>query len=354
MKNLLLASSVLAMTAGVAAAQDTGVSFGGELAFGIAINGTGNGGLGDNVDAPGLPNNQYHVYSTANLALTVAGTSDTGLSFGTTLELDAGPSYTLGDDEGFDENDGAWSSPAIFVTGSWGTVTFSSNDIDFYDDSAFNGGGAGLILDNNGVPAGGVDVGGDPLDPRSNTGDFQYEGTWGGLFTGLIVDIETGDASGKLSYNLSGFELAGDYSVDSDPANSSGGLWNASVGYTWQTFNFTLTSDNDNDDNNVAYGVKVGTTFAGIDGFVKYNFNPEVGATATDPLVTSYATWDLGAAYSNGPMTFTVEANNITEERTVNGIEWTVTADYQLASGVVVQAGTNYTGDAMLGAKFSF
>ena len=56
MKNLLIASSILAMSAGFAQADAT-TSFGGTLAFGIAINGTANGGDSDSSDSV-LANNQ--------------------------------------------------------------------------------------------------------------------------------------------------------------------------------------------------------------------------------------------------------------------------------------------------------
>jgi hypothetical protein len=349
MKNLLIASSVLAMTAGVASAQDRGVSFGGDLSFGIAINGTANGGTGSGADTV-LANNQYHVYSTINLIATVEGTSDTGLSFGTTIDIQSGPSYTLGDDDGFEDNGGTeWSSPTIFVTGSWGTMSFSSNNIDFYDDNAFNGGGGNTI--NNGSSNT------DNFKSISNTGDFKYEGTWGGFFTGLVVDIETGDASGQVGYNLYGVDILADYSMDSRPSNPTGALWNLNLGYNWQTFNFALGADNDNSDHdyNTDYFFTVGTTFAGIDGFVTYNM-PAEGGAKEDPE------WDIGASYAGGPVTLTAEANNVGSANslpgknggTLNGLQWTVTGEYALASGVVVQAGVNYTGDAMLGASFSF
>ena len=348
MKNLLIASSVLAMSAGFAQA-DAKTTFGGTLAFGIAINGTGNGGKGDNGDSV-LPNNQYHVYSTINLVATIAGTSDYGLSFGTSIDFSAGPDYALADDDGFNDNDGSWASPAIFVTGSWGTVTFKSNDIDFYNSDAFNGGGDGTLITNQGV---------DTL--ATNSGDFKYEGTWGGLFTGLVVDIETGDASGKVSYTLAGVDLSADYSVDSNPANPSGGLWDVNLGYNWQTFNFTLGADNDNSDHDYStdYFVKVGTTFAGIDGYVQYNNhsqNQMCDRSVTPAVCTANpeaATWDIGATYTTGPLSLTATAENITD---ANGgpVKWTATTSYALASGVAFQAGLNYTGDAMVGATFSF
>ena len=326
MKHLLIASSMLALTAGFAAA-DTSTTFSGTLMFGIANNGTGNGGksdtttntfTGDSV----LKNDTYHVYSNIDLIATIAGTSDMGLSFGTSVDVSAGPSYALADDDGFNDHDGTFSSPAIFVTGAFGTVTFKSNDIDFYDDSAFNGGGDG------------------------GSGDFKYEGTFGGFFVGLITDIETGDMSAKTSYNLMGVALSADYSMN----GASVALWNASAGYNFSMFNFALSADNDTDSNDVEYGLKLGATVVGVDAFVKYNFHPNLA----DGTVQE-ASYDVGATYTSGPITLTAVANNVTEANgTVNGIEWTVSGDYAMASGVTFQAGMNYTGDMMLGAKFAF
>jgi len=318
MKHLLIASSMLAMTAGFAAA-DTSTSFGGTLQFGIGINGTGNGGEGDFPDST-LANNTYHVFSNIVLVATIAGTSDWGLSFGTSVDVSAGPDYVLANDDGFNDNDGTFSSPAIFVTGSFGTVTFKSNDIDFYDDGAYNGGGDG------------------------GTGDFKYEGTFGGFFIGLITDIESADMSAKATYNLMGFDLSADYSMDADPANTSGALWNAEAGYTFSGVNFVLSAENDTG-NDISYGLKLGATVSGVGVWAKYNSN----SGTDDP------SYDVGASYVSGPISLTAEADNVTEANgTVNGIEWTVTAAYELASGVTFEAGTNYTGDAMLGAKFAF
>lgn len=352
MKNLLIASSILAMTAGVASAQDRGVSFGGNLSFGIAVNGTANGGDSDASDSV-LANNQWHVYSNINLIATVEGTSDVGITFGTTIDISSGPDYALADDDGFNDNGGdSWSSPTIFVTGTWGTVSFSSNNIDFYDDNAWNGGGNGK-LDQSVIPG----SGGQLTELTDNTGDFKYEGTWGGFFMGLVVDIESGDASGRVGYNLYGVDILADYSMDSNPANDTGALWNVNLGYNWQTFNFALGADNDNSnhDYQTDYFFKVGTTFAGIDGWVQYNM-PAEGGVAEDPE------WDIGATYTGGPVSVTAVANNIGNANSftgpnggeINGIQWTVTGEYALASGVAFQAGINYTGDMMLGAAFSF
>ena len=156
--------------------------------------------------------------------------------------------------------------------------------------------------------------------------------------------------SAKTTYNLMGVDLSADYSMDADPANASGALWNASAGYSFTMVNFALSADNDTDGNNVEYGLKVGTTFGGVGAWAKYNFHPNLA----DGTVQE-ASYDVGATYTSGPMSLTAVANNVTEANgTVNGIEWTVSGGYELASGVTFEAGINYTGDMMLGAKFAF
>ena len=142
MKKILLATTILAMSAGYAAAD---ITWGGSAAAGIASNGTANGGDANPdgaLDADGvtlLSDDAFHTYSRVNLAVTFAGTSDSGLTFGATFDTTAGRSYALADDDGFEDNGGTFGMPTVFIEGSFGKLAFSTNNYDFYDDTNGDG-----------------------------------------------------------------------------------------------------------------------------------------------------------------------------------------------------------------------
>ncbi len=111
MKKVLLASTALVLTAGVAAAD---VSVGGSANFGLKYDG---GATGDNTTL------HYEV----DFGVSGSGTTDSGLAFGASIDLDAEVDAASGNPNTNDVKD-----PEVFISGSFGTLTVG--DLDFAVD----------------------------------------------------------------------------------------------------------------------------------------------------------------------------------------------------------------------------
>lgn len=232
----------------------------------------------------------FETYSSVNLAVTFAGQTDGGLTFGATFDMTAGRTYALADDDGFADEGGSFGMPTVFVSGSFGKLAISDDNYDFYDDA--NGGG-----------------------------DAEYTGTFGAFSVGLIADIDANEASAKVGYT------AGNIAVNANMDTYE--LWNLDATYTMGAIAVTAaTNEAEESSLKVAY-----TGANGISGSAKYNSSDE--------------SIDLVAGYSANGLTVGAELNTESEN-------WTVTAEYDLGGGLVVEAGTNYTEDMMIGAKMAF
>lgn len=289
MKKILLATTLLAASSTVALA-DAHMTWGASAAAGIASNGTAEGGLAD-PNAFGKADDAFFVYSNVSLDVTLSGSTDGGLTFGATMDLTAGTSYALADDDGFDANGGAFGMPTIFISGSFGKIELSDDNFDFYDDA-------------------------------NADGDARYTGTFGPVTVGVIADVDTNEASLSLAYSAG--NLAVSANVDTYDEQ------NISATYTMGTIAITASSAlNETDDS----ALKVAYSNNGISASAQYN--------------TSDESIDIEAGYSaNG---LSVNADTNTESNA-----WTVTLGYDLGGGLALEAGTNYTQDMMIGATMAF
>ena len=293
MKKILLATTILAMSAGYAAAD---ITWGGSAAAGIASNGTANLGLAnpngvfeaDGVTA--LRDDVFHTYSNVNLAATFSGTSDSGLTFGATFDMTAGRSYALADDDGFDDNGGAFGMPTVYIEGSFGKIAFSTDNYDFYDDT-------------------------------NGDGDVEYTGTFGQISVGVIADVDSNNASAKVGYTAGALAL----NANMDTYD----LWNIDATYTMGTIAVTAATDESSNSS------------------LKLAYTGANGMTASAQYNTSDESVDIEAGYSANGLSVNADTNTVSNA-------WTVTASYDLGGGLSVEAGTNYTQDMMIGAKMSF
>ena len=255
MKKILLATTLLAGSAGFAAAD---ITWGGSAAAGIASNGTANGGLAD-PNAFGKTDDAFHVYSNVNLAVTFSGATDGGLTFGATFDTTAGTSYDLGDEDGFDSNGGSFGMPTVWVEGSFGKLAFSDDNYDFYDDT--NAGG-----------------------------DMEYTGTFGAVSVGLIADVDTNEASAKIGFTSGALAI----NANSDTY----GLSNIDVTYTMGSIAITAATDeSQNSSLKVAYDAN------GMSASAQYN--------------TSDKSVDLAAGYSANGISVNADTNTVSNAWTV-------------------------------------
>jgi outer membrane protein OmpU len=273
MKKILLATTALAMSAGFAAAE---VKVGGSAKAGLA---SADGG-------------DFAAYSSVKITFAGSGVTDGGLEFGVSTDTTIGNKYdSLGD---FDDasviggtNDGTWGVPTVFLSGSFGKISFSKNNLDFFDDA--NGGG-----------------------------DVQYGYTAGDVTVGLVADLETSDYSASLSASVGGVAL----SVDADTYD----LWNASAAYTSGPVTITLSANEAS-----VQKVKVAYSADGMSASAKFG---------TDD------SWEITGGYTAGALSLAILANS--------GEYQEVTVSSDLGGGALIVAGANNDQDMFAGVEMKF
>ena len=286
MKKILLATTMLVATAGFAAAD---VSFSGSAAAGIARNGTANGGAAD-PNTSGLADDTFFMYSNATLNVTMSAASDNGLEFGATTGISAGRSYAMADDDGFDIGGATMDDPEIYVSGSFGKVSFNADGYDFFDDA-------------------------------NTDGDVKYTGTFGAISVGLIADVDASEYSASADATFSGITVH----ADADTYN----IWNVSAAYTMGAFT-----------------AKVGSNEAS-DHYIRGEYaNNGIGAYAQYNALADGNQWEVGGSYANNGISVAASTDEASS--------WKATAGYDLGGGLSLEAGVNYTSDAFIGAKMSF
>ena len=124
MKKLLIASTALVATAGMASAD-------------ITISGSANAGIHSGLHDAGTTTAQADgVYSNAGVAFALSGATDNGISFSASVDVMAGNKIDQGDFEYDGADDGAMDLGAVSMTGTFGTLTFDDAGIDnLYNDA---------------------------------------------------------------------------------------------------------------------------------------------------------------------------------------------------------------------------
>ena len=118
MKKLLIASTALVATAGMASAD-------------ISMSGTANAGY--HTGLTGGP--AKGIYSNAGVVLTASTTTDGGLTLSTSIDAEAGTEIDQGDFEWDAAASGAFGFGNVSVSGAFGTLVFDDGGIDnLYDD----------------------------------------------------------------------------------------------------------------------------------------------------------------------------------------------------------------------------
>lgn len=298
MKKILIATTILGMSAGFAAAQ---VSFKGTGTAGFASNGTAAGGKAQDVAKATIANGKTEFYSSFKLSVAAAGETDSGLTFGASTSLTVGTTYAFADDDAFEAGKGTMGGPTLFIAGEFGKISFKQNGFkEFQDDNA-------------------------------EKYDVDYAGTFGGLSVGVRSDVNTvagntaynpatsGKSSIKLGYEVAGITLGGAY-------DEVGDKWGISAARAFGPVTATLATDS-------AEKTSVKVAYA-------------VDALSASLKVASDDSWELEAGY---------KANGIDlAAKTDNKDKWKVTAGYDLGGGLSLKAGTNYTEDMFVGAEMSF
>ena len=362
MKKILLATTLLTMSAGYAAAENTNMTWAGSATAGIAQNGTDKGGVAD-PNTYGKGDDKMLSYSSATLAVTFAGQTDGGLTFGATLDLTSGVTYALADDDGFDTNGGSFGDPTVYISGSFGKITFSTDNLDGFDGDEISVAAIAAkaaVAATPAVPAVPA-VADDPTTPQNEARpavpgvaavpgtpavaavdavaldgvyDVQYDGTFGPVSASVIADLDTGLMGVKAAYATGALALSANYAQQDVQED----IYNVSATYSMGLIAITASTDDQSD-------ASLGVTYAGSNG-ISASATYNTGTGSDDSSV------DLTAGYTANGLAVSAEADDVGQ---ANGdMHWTVTASYDLGGGLSVEAGTNYTNDVMVGAAMSF
>lgn len=286
MKKILLATTALVGFAGAAAAE---VSLSGYAEIGIQG--------GSDVET------QFH--NDIDVTFTLSGESDSGLSFGATIDLD--------EEGGFSATNGGPDS--VWVSGSFGKVTLGDTDgaLDWAVSEIYSG---SAINDDHSTHAGAYWNSG--LDGTHDGQVMRYEysfGDFGVAFSAELDDTGVGDAALGL-----------------------GVKWSGDMGGTTVGVGLGVQDDNVNQvvavsvSAAMANGFSVNLGYADLDG-VQSHF---VGSNGFDAFADKW--WGLGAAYTSGALTVGVNYGAYdTDIGDVNG--WGLVANYDLGGGAVFMAG---------------
>ena len=257
MKKVLLATTILGMTAGFAAAD-------------IAFKGTATAGFGSVNGAA------FDSYTSFKLGVAATAESDAGISFGASFSATSGTTFDFdGEDSAFDAEDGAFEEPTVFVSGDFGKVAFSIDNFDnYYDD------------DNTGLT---------DSDGADGAHDVEYTLSISDFSVGVRADIDSGGTSATLGYSAGAVALGANFD-DSD-------AWDVSVEGTFDAITAGLTVDSDEiatlsldySANGVSLGLEVDTSDA-----YTLSAGYEANGLSIEASTDEESVWEVTAGYDLG------------------------------------------------------
>ena len=281
MKKLLIASTALVATAGIASADITMTGHG---AAGYYTNLTGAAGNG--------------IYSNAGIVISMSGATDSGITFSTSVDAEAGTEIDQGDFEFDGGAGGTFGFGNVTVAGAFGTLTFDNAGVDnLYDDDLT---AADVSF--------ATSVGPVSLAVALDTDDAA-DGT----------SVSAGYASGAMTFSASGSSTATDNSMA------------LGVSYALSD-NMTLTADTD--------------STAGASAVNSIGISTSLNGVSIAASSDSNSEWDVDLGYTVSGITLTYGL----DEESV----WDATASMTLGGGASVKAGMNSADAAYAGISFSF
>ena len=296
MKKLLIATTALVATAGMAAAD---ITITGHAAAGFhsglddvttTTTDAGVDGLDVDVAADG-------VYSNAGVDFTMTGATDNGISFSASVNIDAGEEVDTGDFE-YDGTDGGTAGlGAVSMTGAFGTLTF----------------------DNNGI---------DNLYSDATTHDVSYATTIGAI--GLTIGYDV--TGGANATSASATYTAGGMAFTLNASEATGGMsTDLAVSYALND-TVTITADTDS----AAGGASVQTVGA----------STTLNGVSVAVSSANNSTWDVDLGYTAGGFALTYGVDE------TDG--WTATATAALGGGATFSAGVDSADATYAGVSFAF
>ena len=289
MKKLLIASTALVASAGIASAD---------------ITLSGSAAAGFHTDLAGAPAPENGVYSNAGVVITMSTTTDSGITFSTSMDAEAGIEIDTGDFEYDGPAGTTFALGNVSASGAFGTLSFDSDGIDnLYDD------------DRNG-------------------GDVSFSTTVGSVSVAAVIDTDdtvtagtTDSMSASASFTSGAMTISGS-ATTGDAAGTGSAL---AVSYAVSD-SVTVSADTDNAPGAASVNtVGVATSINGI----------SVSADAS-----SDSTWDLDLGYTLSGVALTYS--------TTDANAWDASASMSLGGGATAHAGTNAAGSTYAGVSLSF
>ena len=342
MKRVLLATTALGMSAGVAFAQDAM-----EMAPPIALSGDAEMGVAGSKDE----STRFH--TDVNVKFTLTGMTDGGIAFGSAIELaESGDSEPSVDDD--DEHGGI----SVFMNGPFGNLELGDTDGAFdWALAETNGVGGGSIRDNE---EHGAFAGNGGLDGMHDGQILRYDISFSGF--GFAASVELDDDI-KEKKNAAGAVTKAAQLDDGDPVFGVGGRYSmdmadgisVGVGAGYQmggTATHDRTIIGGSVDIGTAYGLKA------IANFSNEEHESNVTGTVDETTVTRAG---FGIGYASGAMEIGVNVGAVETDTTAATGDNDVTgvglaASYSLGGGASIKFGvgsseTDYAVNTGTGAK---
>ena len=305
MKKVLLTTTALVMTAGVAAAE---VSFGGKAQVSMAATSGGNMSLRTHLD----------------VNASVSGSTDNGITMSTSFGYDAGTEVDYNDDFTID--------CAERVAAAAATAACPA------DSDNWSAGAPELSIGYAGwtiaAQAGGV---ANKYDGDVENHDIAVDGSIGGVSVGFGTTTGSGGAS-SFSVGYSAGDISASVASTSDDGAGAQAM-KFSLSYTMGDATVTASSDN----NGAAETTNsVGVSYAMGDLTIGYTMAGDEGANMGDD-------YDLSVGYSAGPLSASFATNETSRTRVV--------AEYDLGGATAFfssQQGGGSTALSAMGINFAF
>jgi outer membrane protein OmpU len=300
MKKILLATTMLAGTAGFAAAE---VAVSGYAEIGVIKSEVAGGFAGSN---------ELQFHQDVEVTFTMSGETDGGLSFGAAIDLDE-TDVPAGDQAG----------TTVFVSGAFGKITMGDTD------------GA---LDWAVADAGSLTSMGD--DHTTHVAYFSANGFDGsGTDDGQIVRYEYSFGDFGVAVSLEQADNGNNVALDDNVG--IGATYSMDMGGTGLRFGLGYQSGNDGTTNGDVWGASVSAEFAG-------GFSGVIGYTDTslDGVGNDSSRVGLGLTYTTGALSVHMNYGEIDPEVGASSDSYGLAVNYDLGGGAVVMAGYGSDVDA--------
>lgn len=300
MKKVLLTTTALVMTAGVAAAE---VSFSGKGQISYGAEGANDMALNTHLDV--------------NVAVSAA--TDNGVTFSSSFGYDAGTEADYNDDFEYDDAEGG--NP---------------------NNNNWSGGAPEVKVGVNGWTISGQNGGiADRYDGDVDSGDIGIDGSVGGITLGFTTGSTAGRSSFSVGYSAGDMSISMASTTDDNGATAGGAAaMKFSLGYKVGDATITASSDNEGADDTTN---SIGVSYAMGAITVGYTMAGDNGANMGDD-------YDLSLAYTAGALSASFASNEANRTRLV--------AEYDLGGATAFfssqQGGAAGTDLQVMGVNFSF